>query len=109
MVVRWLKRWKETKDLTDRGKPGRPRITTRQQDEVIIDTVRQDIDEGITSQKIQEQVLDENIDVSTRTIRRRLGEPEFKYMKPLSKSPIFNQNERMGLSIFQWLWSDHLL
>lgn len=75
-VVCWLKSWKETEDLSDRGK------TRRQQDEVIIDSVRHAIDERITSEKMQEQLLDGSIDVNACTIRRRLGKTGFKYMKP---------------------------
>ena len=103
-VVRWLKRWNETKDLSDRAKVGRPRKTTSQQDEVIIDSVRHDVDEGITSEKIQEQVLNENIDVSARTIRRRLGEAGFKYMKPLSKPLLTEHHQRKRL-----LWAKSLV
>jgi transposase len=97
-VIRWLKRWDETKDLSDREKTGRPRTTTRQQDEIMIDLVREDIDEGLTSEKIHGQLMNENINVSDRTVRRRLSEAGFKYMKPLSKPLLTERHQRKRLS-----------
>ncbi|CAF4751963.1 unnamed protein product [Rotaria sp. Silwood2] len=52
-VVRWLKRWEETKDLSDRERKGRPRKTTTTDDEIVIGLVRQGVDEGLTSEKIE--------------------------------------------------------
>ncbi|CAF4934476.1 unnamed protein product, partial [Rotaria sp. Silwood2] len=54
-VVRWLKRWEETKDLSDRERKGRPRKTTTTDDEIVIGLIRQGVDEGLTSEKMQEQ------------------------------------------------------
>ncbi|CAF4755927.1 unnamed protein product [Rotaria sp. Silwood2] len=51
-VVRWLKRWEETKDLSDRERKGRPRKTTTTDDEIVIGLVRQGVDEGLTSEKM---------------------------------------------------------
>ena len=49
-VKRWFKRWKETKDLNDQPRKGRSRVTTSSEDQLIVDLVQQDVDEGITSQ-----------------------------------------------------------
>ena len=49
-VARWLKRWSETKDLSDRQRIGRSRATTAEQDKVITNVVQQEIDEGLTSE-----------------------------------------------------------
>ena len=35
-VGRWIKRWKETKDLSDEPKAGRPRCTTDKEDKQIV-------------------------------------------------------------------------
>ena len=48
-VTRWLKRWSEKKDLSDRQRIGRSRATTAEQDKVITNIIQQEIDEGLTS------------------------------------------------------------
>lgn len=103
-VVRWLKRWDVTKDLGDQERTGRPRKTTIKQDEIIIDVVRQDVDQGLTSQMIQEQVKENDINVDARTIRRRLNEAGFKYSKPLSKPLLTEHHQKNRLS-----WAKSLL
>ena len=71
-VIRWLKRWDKTTNLSDWKRTGKPRKTTAEQDEIIINVVRQDVYEGLTSQRIQEQIKGDGIVVTLRTIRRRL-------------------------------------
>ena len=97
-VIRWLKRWNETKDLSDRGRTGRPRTTTEQQGQIIINSISEGMDEGIISEQVQEQLANENINVSARTVRRRLNEAGFKYMKPLSKPLLTEDHQRKRLS-----------
>lgn len=97
-VVRWLKRWDETKGLSDRERTGRRRITTEQQDQTIINSINEGMDKGIISEEAQEQLANENINVSARTVRRRLNEAGFKYMKPLSKPLLTEDHQRKRLS-----------
>jgi len=35
-VKRWLKRWKQSKDLSDSSRSGRPRATTPKQDQQVV-------------------------------------------------------------------------
>ncbi|CAF3799196.1 unnamed protein product, partial [Rotaria sp. Silwood1] len=97
-VVRWLTRWEETKDLSDRERKGRPRKTTTTDDEIVIGLVRQGVDEGLTSEKMQEQVQAEGINVNPRTIRRRLREAGFRYLKPLSKPLLSEHHQKKRLT-----------
>lgn len=98
-VVRWLNRWDETKDLSDKRRIGRPRTTTtKQQDQIIINSISEGIDEGITSEQVEKQLTNENSNVNARTIRRRLNEAGFKYMKPLSKPLLTEHHQRKRLS-----------
>ena len=46
---RWLARWNETKNRSDRPRQGRSRVTTAEDDQLIVDMVQQDVDEGITN------------------------------------------------------------
>ena len=52
-VIRWLKRWNETTDLSDRKRIEKPRKPTAEQDEIAINAVRQDVDEDVTSQRVK--------------------------------------------------------
>ena len=48
-VQRWLNRRKQIKELNDAKRKGRFRITTHEDDQLIADLVRQDVDEEVTS------------------------------------------------------------
>ena len=95
---RWLKRWKETKDLNDRPRKGTSHVTTAAEDQLIVDLVQQDVDEGITSQQIQQEFQREDINVSVRTVRNRLLEVGFKYSRLLSKPLLSEQRQRYRLN-----------
>ena len=82
-VIRWLKQWDETTDLSDRKRIGKSRKTTAEQDEIIINVVGQDVDDGLTSQRLQERIKGDGIVVTPLAIRRRFNEAGFKYLKPL--------------------------
>ena len=43
-VKYWLNRWKQSKDLTDLPRSGRPRETTQKQDERIVSLANQEVD-----------------------------------------------------------------
>ncbi|CAF4832540.1 unnamed protein product, partial [Rotaria sp. Silwood2] len=82
-VKRWLARWKEDKCLDDQPREGRRRITTEEEDDLIVETTF-DIEEP-TSKKVRDHVQNENVHVSERTVRRRLREAGLRYSSPLSK------------------------
>ncbi|CAF4098607.1 unnamed protein product [Rotaria sordida] len=84
-VKRWLERWTETTDLSDRARQGRPRVTTAEDDQLIVDLVQQDVDEGITSKQVQQELQHQGVNVSLRTVQHRLVEAGFSYSRPLSK------------------------
>ena len=93
-----VKRWKETKDLNDRPRKERSRVTTAAEDQLIVDLVPQDVDEGRTSQQIQQELQCVGANVSVRTVRNRLVETGFKYSSPLSKPLLSEQHQRYRLN-----------
>jgi transposase len=90
-VKYWLKRWKQSKDLTDSNRTGRPRATTQKQDKKIVSvTERQTF---ATSRDITNRMARSGVMVSDRTVRRRLNEAGAKYNRPLSK-PLLTEGHR---------------
>ncbi|CAF3107265.1 unnamed protein product [Rotaria sp. Silwood2] len=90
-VTRWLNRWEETKDLSDRSRPGAPRTTTIEQDQMMVNMALTEIDG--TSKTIAEELQNNEVNVSDRTVRRRLRNAGLKYSKPLSK-PLLSEHHR---------------
>jgi len=82
-VIRWVQRWQLTKDLSDQPKSGRNRSTTPKQDEKIIELATKQT--NATAADIQHGMEKRNVNVSLKTIQRRLHEGEGKYMAKLSK------------------------
>ena len=97
-VKRWLARGNETKDLSDRPRQGRSRVTTAEDDQLIVDMVQQDVDEGITSNQIQQELQHQDVNISRSTVQRRLGEAGFNYSRPLSKPLLSQQHQRYRLT-----------
>jgi transposase len=87
----WVKRWGENKDLSDKPKSGRQRITTRRQDKQIVELAEKKDD--ITASEIQWEMKKRDVDVSVRTIQRRLGESGGRYFGKLSK-PLIGEKHR---------------
>jgi transposase len=90
-VIYWVQRWQISKDLTEEPKPGRQRSTTAKQDERIVKMAK--TEHNITSTKIQGIMEKKGIDISARTIRRRLHEFGGKYTNEISK-PLLSENHR---------------
>ena len=82
-VIKWLTRWKIDKYLDDKTRSGRPRITTQEDDNLIINTTL-DVEEP-TTKKVRDHAQNQNLNVSERTIRRRLKDAGLRYCTPLSK------------------------
>ncbi|CAF1490336.1 unnamed protein product [Rotaria sordida] len=99
-VKRWLERWTETKDLSGRG---RPRVTIAEDDQLIVDLVQQDVDEGITSKQVQQELQHQGVNVSLRTVQHGLVEAGFSYSRPLSKPLLSEQHRRYRL-----LWAQSM-
>ncbi|CAF1556304.1 unnamed protein product [Adineta ricciae] len=90
-VKHWLKRWKQSKDLTNAPRSGRPRATTPKQDQQVVALAEQQT--FVTSENIAKQLNKKGVKISQRTVRRRLNEAGAKYNKPLSK-PLLTDNHR---------------
>ncbi|CAF4307022.1 unnamed protein product, partial [Rotaria sordida] len=73
-VKRWLNRWTQTKDLSNLQKKGRSRVTTSEEDQMIVELVQEDMDEGITSEDIQQELRRQGTNISRSTIQNRLLE-----------------------------------
>ena len=98
-----VKRWKETKDLNDRPRKGRSRVTTVAEAQLIVGLVQQDVDEGRTSQQIQQGLQREGVNVSVRTVRNRLVKAGFKYSRPLSK-PLHSKKNKFHTKPPKKVW-----
>ncbi|CAF1084631.1 unnamed protein product [Rotaria magnacalcarata] len=96
-VKRWLSRWKTDKYLDDHIREGRPRVTSEAQDNSIVNAALL-IDEP-TSQKVQHQLQNHSLNVSERTVRRRLHEAGLQYSLPLSKPFLTSKHRQDRL---QW-------
>ena len=94
----WLNRWKETKDLSDRSRTETSRITTAEDDKLIVDLVEQNIDQGITINQIQEGLEDRGVNTSRHTVENCLLEAGFNYSKPFSKPLLSPQHQRNRLN-----------
>ena len=82
-VLFWVQRWGKTKDLSEQPKSGQNRITTPKQDAKILELANKNTD--ITTVDIHQEMKKRKVDVSVRTIQKRLSEGGGKYMAKLSK------------------------
>ena len=69
-VERWLKRYEETGDVIDNPKSGREKCTDQKIDDEIVQHSKEHPE--FSSAKITQQLKRKNIQVSERTVRRRL-------------------------------------
>ena len=90
-VKYWLNRWKQSKDLTDLPRSGRPRETTQKQDERIVSLANQEM--FATCGDIEDHLNKEGVMISESTVLRRLHEAEAKYNLPMSK-PVLSEAQQ---------------
>src|SRR5437870_2531545 len=76
-VKYWLDWWEQSKDLSDLQRSARPRGTTPEQDEQIVDLANQQV--LITSDEIKKDLKRGGLEVNERTVRRRLSEAGGKF------------------------------
>ena len=88
---------KETKDLPDRSSLGSLRSTTAEENQLIFDLITEEMD--ATSKTIKQELGKKKVNISYRTIRRRLHETGLQHMRPLSKLLL---NERHRQRRIQW-------
>ena len=86
-----LNQWKESKDLSDMKRPGRPRITTKKVDQRIYKLVGDD--NIATTGDIQRVLNRQNIEINRETIRRKLKEAGANFSLSISK-PLLTENYR---------------
>ena len=86
-----LNRWKESKDLSDSKRIGRPRSTTKKVGQRISDLAT------TNTRAIQRVLKRKNVDISQETIRRRLKEYGAKFSLPISK-PVLTEKHRQKRS-----------
>ncbi|CAF2880261.1 unnamed protein product [Rotaria sp. Silwood2] len=91
----WRARWKETKDLSNETKSGRPRITTAEEDEMIITELEES--DYPTSVSISHSLKRKKVEISSRSVRRRLKEAGYQYYAPLSKPLLTMQHKKRRL------------
>ena len=65
-VNNWVQRWTETKDLNDKPKSERNRVTTEKQDEKIIELAKKDDD--IDIHEIRKEMKKRKLNISDNTI-----------------------------------------
>lgn len=96
-VVYWAKKYRQDKNLADEQRSGRPRSTTKAQDKRILKMAAKKHD--VTSNEIQKKLEKKGVKVSSRTVRRRLGEFGGKFKKEISK-PLLSERHRKNR--FKW-------
>lgn len=87
-VRKWVKRYKESKDVDDLPDRGKARATTPQVDKMIVNLFKNN--SSYTLPKVQSILAKKKIDVSLTTIKRRLFAAGFRWrstmLKPFLKS-----------------------
>lgn len=101
-VRRWLRRWEEEGHLRSRPRRGRPRATTQEQDNEIVEAVVEHA--LITSVSIVQHL---QLPCNARTVQRRLHEQQFHCYVPAKKERLTQaqRDARLGFAL-QYLGSD---
>jgi transposase len=89
----WLKRYRETGDVQDVERTGRPRKTSPKEDAIIIKVTDQNDEES--SKVIAKKLKRKKVNVSDRTVRRRLNEAGLRSLAPTIK-PLLTDRHRKG-------------
>ena len=82
-VVKWVKRYEESQSVQDKKGRGRKRKTEEKKDFMISKRVKSHPEES--SSQLSQYMKDRFVDISPRTIRRRLAEAGFRYGVPIRK------------------------
>ncbi|CAF4180673.1 unnamed protein product, partial [Rotaria sordida] len=92
----WRARWNETKDLSDESKSGRPRVTTAEEDEMILNEVEEN--DHPTSVSIARNLKRKKVEVSYRTVHRGLKTAGYQFSTPLSKPLLTMKHKQQRLA-----------
>jgi transposase len=91
----WLKRYRETGDVQEIERTGRPRKTSSVQDTMIVKVADQNAEES--SKVIARKLKRKKVSISDRTVRRRLNEAGLQSLAPTVK-PLLTDRHRKGRS-----------
>lgn len=83
-VIKWINKYKLDENVNRKEGSGRPYKTTEENDNKILDIIKQD--KYATADKIKYELTKNNINISKMTITRRLNKNGFKYKKPPEKA-----------------------
>jgi len=83
VIKHTLQLWEDTKNIRGKASPGRPRKTTVKEDNTIIKLAERRAEEG--SEKLVGRLKRKNIEISERTVRRRIEEEGFQSGHPILK------------------------
>ena len=79
-VSRLIAKYRQTNDVTDRPRPGRPRLSSTADDRVLVRSVVRD--PKAPCSKLRQQWQNLNVQASTRTVNRRLNKAGLKARRP---------------------------
>jgi transposase len=82
-VQKWLKRYHQTGDVNEEERSGRPKLKSSKMEKIILSTMMEDRE--ISSNDINNKLKRAHIEVSNRTVRRRLAEHGFYSGTPTNK------------------------
>jgi transposase len=91
-VIKWIKKYKLDGNIDRKEGSGRPHKTTTEDDNKIINLIK--TNKYATADKIKNKLDEDNINISKRTVIRRLNQNGFKYKKPLEK-PFLNDKHKL--------------
>jgi transposase len=95
-VKYWLKRWTQTKDLSDQICKSRKRATTKKQDKMIVALAERDDCLNLT--EIRNSLKQKGVVISNSTVRRRLLESGGKWELPIQKPLLSTKHRKNRLS-----------
>ena len=90
-VEHWLEVYDATNDVIEQDKPGRPRATTARQDQTLIEYA--EAHGEASSSTMAGQLKRKRVEVSPRTVRRRLNEAGISSLRP-TFAPLLNKKCR---------------
>ena len=96
-VVKWVKRYEESQSVDDKKGQGRKRKTEEKQNFMISKRVKSHPEES--SFQLSQYIKDRFVDISPRTIRRRIAEAGFRYGVPIRKPLLTEDHIKVR---FQW-------
>ena len=98
-VSSWLERYDSTGDVQDLPRIGRPRVTDENEDKTIVETTESHATENI--HQIGNRLKRKHVEVSERTIRRRLSESGIYSLSPSYKPLLTDVHREIRLK-----WAD---